>query len=183
MSYDRDLEKRILTRLAVREDEPELDDTAFALVWEAAPEAFGMPHDTAADLSESWETLLAQLEEMQRRRLVSGTVYVNRISELKLEYRGYAALRGGMEDVFREDHARVMAGYEKLRRDNDELRTELDVLRREMGFVQTGQDGLRNDVAAAAKGPGWGRMIVPAVVLPVLVTVLAIVAVHYSGVM
>lgn len=183
MSYDRDLEKRILAQLAAREAEPELDDTAFAMVWEAAPETFGMPHATAADLSESWETLLSQLEEMQRRRLVSGTVYVNRISELKLEYRGYAALRGGMEDVFREDHARVMAGYEKLRRDNDELRMALEALRREMGYVQSGQEGLRGDVAMAAKGPGWGRMMVPAVVLPVLVTVLIVAAVHFSGVM
>ncbi|OSP56711.1 hypothetical protein [Pseudoruegeria sp. SK021] len=179
MNYDSDLEKRILNRLAERENDPEQDDHAFAMTWEAAPEAFGMPHGSDADVSASWEALFTQLEEMQRRRLVSGTVYMNRIADLKLEYRGYAVLRANLEQVFREDHERLLAGYEKLRRDNDALRADQNTA---MTEIRNEITALRDAaMAPSVQAPAWGKMMLPAIVLPVLVTVATIAVVHFSG--
>lgn len=127
-SPDPTLDAQILQRLIDWHDAPANAPRRLDLVWQDAVVFFGLPSDTPAAESASWDRLYDALEPMMADGRVLGELYVNRLRDLRPGYRGLRARDGDMaarlaadRDALEDDRAALDADRAALAADRARL--------------------------------------------------------------
>lgn len=109
---DQELELRILARLLDWDKED--GGKRLSMSWDKAPDFFGMSTAGAGGAAACWDRLYDTLVEMEADGLVGGAVFVNRIEDLKVEYRGGDLLRAGEAEALEAEKTRIAAERDML---------------------------------------------------------------------
>lgn len=116
-SPDPALDAQILSRLIDWHDAPANAPRRLDLTWQDAVVFFGLPADTPATESASWDRIYDALVPMLDDGRVLGELYVNRLRDLRPGYRGLRARDGDLA-------ARLAADRDALEADRADLEAD-----------------------------------------------------------
>ncbi|MCA8884365.1 MAG: hypothetical protein KDA50_11570 [Rhodobacteraceae bacterium] len=125
---DRDLELRVLQR--VLDWDAEKDRAPLNLNWDRAPEFFGMATTGSGGVAGCWDRLYDALVDMELRGLLTGSVFINRVEDLKVDYRGAEVLRAGEIAALAAEKTRLEAERDILNAAQKAARADRDAVAR-----------------------------------------------------
>ncbi|WP_193140442.1 MULTISPECIES: hypothetical protein [unclassified Meridianimarinicoccus] len=132
-----DLERRILQRILDWHAETDLPDTALSLFWSEAPGFFDMAPAPGEDADHCWHRLQDTLREMQKKRLIAGTVTVMEVRDLQVGPRGVLVLKELEFDALNDRKRLLEAEQDQLRTAQKAAHDERDaVFRGKQELVQ-----------------------------------------------